>query len=358
VFNMTKRKTEKDYRLLAEKRGFKWVDEKLPPNVLTKTLWQCEKKHKWLSTYVNIYSGHGCPYCSGKAKKTEEDYYKLAKSYGFKWIGNVLPKNNHTKTWWECEKGHRWEAKYNNICSGRGCPYCSGKAKKTEEDYYKLAKSYGFKWVGKILPKNSHMKTWWKCENGHRWKAEYNTIQHGRGCPYCSNCVKKTEEDYHNLAKNHGFKWVGVELPLNVSTKTLWKCEKGHRWEATYSNLQQGRGCPYCKDMINGAIVSKPQIKLNNLLCGSLNYPESRYRIDIAIMRKSQKIAVEYDCQYWHNGREEHDAKRDKFLISRGWKVLHVKSGVLLPTRKQIKQAINQILNNRRVINLYLEDWI
>ena len=29
--------------------------------------------------------------------------------------------------WWECEKGHEWQAIINNRTNGRGCPYCSGK---------------------------------------------------------------------------------------------------------------------------------------------------------------------------------------------------------------------------------------
>lgn len=27
--------------------------------------------------------------------------------------------------WWQCEKGHRWQAPVKSRTSGRGCPYCS-----------------------------------------------------------------------------------------------------------------------------------------------------------------------------------------------------------------------------------------
>jgi len=39
------------------------------------------------------------------------------------------------------------------------------------------------------------------------------------------------------------------------------------------------------------------------------------------------------------------------------WSMSYVKSGSLLPSRKQMKQAINQLSQNRDVANLYLEDW-
>jgi len=28
--------------------------------------------------------------------------------------------------------------------------------------------------------------------------------------------------------------------------KIWWKCEKGHEWQATVSNGNDSRGCPYC----------------------------------------------------------------------------------------------------------------
>lgn len=355
---MSKRKTEKDYHELAKCRGFKWVGELLPKNVMIKTWWKCKKRHQWKASYDNIRQGRGCPFCSGKMRKIEKDYHELAKSRGFKWVG-VFPKTAQYKTWWECDKGHRWKQAYRVIYNGNGCPYCACQVKKLKKDYHELAKSRSFKWIGEVLPKDTNTKTWWKCEKGHEWKTTYGHIRSCIGCPYCSGNAKKTKADYSGLAKKYGFEWFGHTLPKNNSIKTWWKCKNDHVWKTTYSKVQQGQRCPHCKNMINGVLTSKPQIKLNSLLCGSLNYPEGRYRIDVAIMRRSQKIAVEYDCQYWHKGREEQDAKRDMFLVSRGWKILHIKSNTLLPSKKQIKNiVINSLVEtNNCIYNLYLEDW-
>ena len=353
-----KRKTEKDYHVLAESRGFNWVGGVFPRDIKDPTWWECEELHRWEANYNSIQQGSGCPVCFGNNRKTRLDYHNLAENRGFRWVGEVLPGSTHDLTLWECENGDRWEAEYHRIQQGSGCPVCSGKVRKTEKDYHELAESRGFKWVGPVLPKSTHDPTWWECAEGDRWLTRYNSIQRGDGCPVCFGNSRKTEEDYHKLAKSRGFKWIGDMLPKTVLDITWWECEEGHRWETRYHYIQQGSGCPICKGMINGAYISKPQCELNGLLCGSLNYPEGRYRIDVAIMRKSQKIAVEYDCQYWHSGREEYDVRRDSFLVSKGWKILHVKANYLIPARKQLTTAIGHLLNtDDKVFNLYLADW-
>jgi very-short-patch-repair endonuclease len=357
---MAKRKTEKDYNIVGENKYIRWVGEKLPKTTRISTLWGCSNNHRWETTYHIIQGGYGCPICNiERQRKTEQDYQNVGKSSGIRWVGTKRPKNVLLETWWECSEGHKWEATYSSIQQGSICPRCAIENRKRHGwDYHYLAKSRGFKWADSKLPKYVIDKTWWECEEGHKWEAHYNSIQQGSGCPICSNRVPKTEGDYHDIAKSRGFKWVGVVLPKDTKDITWWECEKGDRWKARYHDIQQGSGCPTCKDRINGVQVSKPQRTLNTLLHGSLNYPENRYRIDVAIMRNSQKIAVEYDCYYWHKGKEDYDAKRDKYLIFRGWKIIHIKSGKLLPTRKQLKQSINKLLEtSNNVINLYLEDW-
>lgn len=355
-----KRKTEKDYSVVGKNKDIRWVGKKLPKNTRLPTLWECSNNHCWETTYHIIQGGCDCPICNIEMqRKTEQDYQNVGKSSGIKWVGTKRPKNVLLVTWWECKEGYRWETTYSRIQQGSICPKCAiENRKRQEEDYHYLAESRGFKWCGDVLPKYVKNSTWWECEQGHRWEAHYNSIQQGSGCSICSNKARKTEKDYHELAKSRGFKWVGEVLPKNIKDLTWWECEKGDRWETRYHDIQQGGGCPICKDRVNGVQVSKPQRKLNDLLCGSLNYPEGRRRIDVAIMRNSQKIAVEYDCYYWHREKEDLDVKRDKFLISCGWKILHIKSGNLLPTRKQLKRSINNLLKtNSNIVELYLEDW-
>ncbi len=117
--------------------------------------------------------------------KTERDYYDLAEARGFEWLGPVV-NSIRTKTSWRCSQGHRWMARYDSLKYGRrsGCPTCYGNAPLAEKDFQALAKKRGFKWLGPAV--NNRTKTRWECGQGHRWMAKYNNISNGSGCPVCA----------------------------------------------------------------------------------------------------------------------------------------------------------------------------
>ena len=140
-------------------------------------------------------------------RKTEQDYYDLAREKGFEWIGKY-PKDTGVKTEWQCTERHIWNAAYHKISQGYGCPYCFGNARKTEQDYHNVAKSRGFEWIDQILPKNVGTKTVWHCQDGHGWRTSFSAIQRGSGCPYCARTAKKTERDYYRLAAQMDIEWI------------------------------------------------------------------------------------------------------------------------------------------------------
>jgi very-short-patch-repair endonuclease len=178
----------------------------------------------------------------------------------------------------------------------------------------------------------------------------------GRGCPVCADRVPKTPEDYHALAAERGFQWLGPEVP-NTQTKTWWECERGHRWEAVYASIRAGTGCPVCVDIVHGAQVSQLQRDLCEILDGELNLPFEQYNIDIALRRQGIPIAVEYDSWYWHGGREDYDAQRDERFIVSGWRVLRVRSRKQLPSLEQLDAAIDQLIEGESRVEVVLDDW-
>jgi hypothetical protein len=236
------RKTPADYRALAAKRGFTWLGPEVA-NVSTKTGWQCGQGHQWQAVYYSIHSGRGCPHCANRARKTPADYEALAAKRGFVWLGPEVA-NAVTKTGWQCGRGHQWQAAYGNIHTGSGCPHCAGVVSKTSADYEALATTRGFTWLGPEVA-NASTKTGWQCGQGHQWQAAYYNIQAGKGCPYCANRIPKTPADYEALAAKRGFVWLGPEVP-NIRTVTGWQCGRGHQWQATYHDIRQGTGCPHC----------------------------------------------------------------------------------------------------------------
>lgn len=177
-----KRKTVDDYHALASQRGFKWRGTSAL-YTRQKTLWECVLGHQWEATHGNIRSGYGCPYCAGNARKTANDYHVLAGARGFKWLGSMIPSNVCTKTLWECSMGHQWETAYHTIKGSKtGCPYCAGNVRKIPADYHALAEKRGFKWIGPAVS-NVGTKTTWECEHGHHWQAAYDYIRGGARLP-------------------------------------------------------------------------------------------------------------------------------------------------------------------------------
>jgi hypothetical protein len=242
---VTRRKIPQDYHILAEKRAFEWLGPEVR-NTDTKTTWKCTRSHEWQTDYGHIKQGRGCPYCSNRVPKTHEDYHGLARIKGFKWLGEKA-LGVMSKTQWRCSQGHEWEAKYNHIKNGRGCPYCAGRAQKTPEDFRQLAKIKGFTWLGPEVP-NTTTKTRWRCDEEHEFLTTYTVLRasKGKGCPYCAGKAHKKPDDYYKLADRRDYEWLGPVMPPTVFGKTLWCCNQGHEWKANYHHLDYGHGCPHC----------------------------------------------------------------------------------------------------------------
>ena len=101
----------------------------------------------------------------------------------------------------------------------------------------------------------SNRTVWWKCSQGHEWKATIDSRVRGTGCPYCSN--NKILKGYNDLAtkrpdlmqewdfeKNEELD--PTALAPGSGKKAWWRCAAGHSWKAEISSRNKGHGCPYC----------------------------------------------------------------------------------------------------------------
>ena len=71
----------------------------------------------------------------------------------------------------------------------------------------------------------------------------------------------------------------------------------GHWLKSAYSTVKAGHGCPECLDMVNGAMVSKNQRLLCEMVGGELNGAKvGRFTIDVTKRIGAMKIAFEYDA--------------------------------------------------------------
>lgn len=96
--------------------------------------------------------------------------------------------------------------------------------------------------------------------------------------------------------------------------------------------------------------TSKPQIALYNLLneiygnC-ELNYPCNNCSLDCMIVIDGVSIDIEYDAPYWHQD-EQKDRRRDEFIKSQGYKILRIQSKHKIPSKQQIKEAIDYLVKD------------
>lgn len=286
-------------------------------------------------------------------RKTAHDYCALADKRGYFWLG-PFPENTKSKVGWQCSAGHLWQATYNGIWKGKGCPHCAGHAPKTEADCHAIASTRGFYFRGP-LPLNIQDKVGWECPSGHLWQSAIATIRRRNcGCPYCAGVAPKTEDDYSAVGSANGLRFIGP-LSGNTLSKVWWECSRLHRWQASYSSIRAGRGCPECLHFVNGAQVSKPQLALAVMIGGKINVRVKRYSIDVALIVNGINIGIEYDCAYFHDAT--HDAKRDAFLIGAGWRILRVRAARKLPNQGQLNKAIERLLTGSTMEVITLDDW-
>ena len=101
---MTRKFKIEEMRNLAEKRGGKCLSTEYK-NVSTKLKWECEKGHAWEARPNDIKDSHWCPICAGNVPLTIEEMQKLAEKKGGKCLSTEYV-NNRTKLKWQCSEGH------------------------------------------------------------------------------------------------------------------------------------------------------------------------------------------------------------------------------------------------------------
>ena len=212
------------------------------------------------------------------------------------------------KVWWKCSKGHEWQTNIYNRNNGKGCPYCSGRyAVKGENDLQtvnpNLAKEWNYERNNGLTPMdvlpNSNKKAWWKCGKGHEWQARINSRNSESGCPFCTGRLTISGENdlqtvNPSLANEWNYKQNNGLTPNHVlpnsNKKVWWICGKGHEWQATISNRNNGNGCPYCAGQyiitgendlqtVNPALANEWNYKKNNGLTPADVTPNSNKKV-------------------------------------------------------------------------------
>ena len=128
--------TVKDLQKIAKDRGGKFLSKSFK-SVNDPHDWECSEGHQWPAAPMDVMRGKWCRTCSRNASKHSVAVAnELAKTRK----GNCISQetdyvNSYSYLHWECEKGHRWWARYNNVRNSKSwCVKCKGgKPKHTEK---------------------------------------------------------------------------------------------------------------------------------------------------------------------------------------------------------------------------------
>lgn len=213
--------------------------------------------------------------------------------------------------------------------------YVSDNAQYMAEWHWERNNELGFD--PKKLTYGSGRSVWWKCINGHEWRAIIANRKKGQGCPYCAGryavkgisdlqTVNPALAEEWNYEKNDGLTPINV-LP-NSNKKVWWVCVKGHEWQATINSRNNGNGCPVCSTEQK---TSFPEYALLYYL-GKYDlevvhsFKENGYELDIYI--PSKKVAIEYDGFYWHKDKIANDLEKNQKCKKDGIRLYRVREGL------------------------------
>lgn len=337
-----------------------WCNEKndklSPSDVLPgshrKVWWKCSKGHVYQAAIAERTGTRstGCPYCSGK--KVLAGYNDLMTTnpeIAIEWDTEknypLTPKavsaGSSRKVWWKCLLGHEWETSVSQRTSGHGCPYCSGLYVITGQTDLlstnpKLASEWNYEKNYPLTPKDvkqgANKRVWWKCNKGHEWQAVINSRSSSDlGCPICSNrkivvgindliTTAPVLAREWNYERNEGLN--PTDYGCGSSKRVWWICEKGHEWQSTIVDRNNGNGCPFCSSMGS----SMPEQGIAFYLSQHCEI-EQRRRInkqEVDIYLPFYSIGIEYDGSYYHKNIDR-DMKKDRSLHKAGLTLIRVR---------------------------------
>jgi rubredoxin len=160
-------------------------------------------------------------------------------------------KNARTNLDIQCDKGHRYEATWNGFQQGNRCPYCSEK-KVTYSQVREHIEQQGYFLLSQQY-KNNSTKLDVRCNKGHKYEVSWSNFRQGSRCPYC-NKKKVTYQQVKDYIEQQGHYLLSLNY-TNSSTNLDFECKEGHRYQMTWDRFKQGCRCPTCGNKKKGSTL-------------------------------------------------------------------------------------------------------
>lgn len=237
--------------------------------------WKCSNGHVWKARICSRTSPR-CPACEpypASPAKSSFSLQALNPALAKLWHptrnmllmpDDVTAKSNR-KVWWQCEKGHEWQAvinKMQKIQLGRYCPYCHDRAICADNSLLtrnpELAHEWDYERNFPLTPDQvlycSSKKYWWK-RGEFSWQASVKNRQNKGDCIPRSQYLMyyqhlRLSATHPELEKQWDYTKNVPLTPDQVTAKSTkvvwWRCDRGHEWKTAVSKRIRGDNCPYC----------------------------------------------------------------------------------------------------------------
>lgn len=227
------------------------------------------------------------------------------------------------------------------------------------------------------VTQSSGKKVWWQCEKGHEWEATIVKRTDGRGCPYCSN--RKVLKGYNDLATTHPHYVKYFANIENAYTHTYSSSKKvelrcpdcGHTKVMQVSRLTHyGFSCDLCSDGISFSekLMGSILTKLNIEFIKQMSYDNGEHRYDF-YLPKYNAILETHGLQHYEHGfkkfgktleeEQENDRYKRELAISNGvlnenYNEIDCRYSTLEYCRPNIEKTLSNYINTSLLTD---EDW-
>lgn len=269
-------KTIEDIKKIIESKGGT-CKSTVYENAKTPIEMICDKGHNVTTNYNALRADQWCKQCAlinmkngtqrKKYRNTIWDAIYLSIERGELCISETY-KNSILPLKWICKEGHFYEMSYVMYLRSTTCPDCRKAKPLSLEDCNEFAKNKNGKCLSKEYT-SSNTKMEWECKEGHNWFATFGSLKSRDSWCYKCAVAKRTNtiENAQKLAEKYNGKCLSIEYTTSKG-KLKWQCEKGHVWEARYTNIQGGNWCGECHkswgEVLIGKYLNNKSIKNKN----------------------------------------------------------------------------------------------
>jgi hypothetical protein len=177
---------------------------------------------------------------------------------GYKLISTKMEKiNNQYKLLFECDKGHKFYMKFNNmIYLNQHCPVCMGNKKYTIEEVRQIFEEKGYILISKKY-RNARSKLKYICSKHKNLGIQEATLMSVINSKYiCNECLSeykrnlyvKTQKEFENeVYKLVGDEYTVLGKYINTHTKIqILHNECNNSWNIEPNAFLSGVRCPFC----------------------------------------------------------------------------------------------------------------